>query len=85
MPHAALNAFVGDSGVVVIQPSGRDAVNGNGLVESLSVDLNTGSVQQLLSAPQRMAPIPICAVLGIVRLFKGKPLCTHNCFCISYC
>lgn len=68
IPHLSLSAFVGDD-AVVIQPAG---VSGSSPVETLSIDLRSGSVQQLQSAPQRIKPIPIHAVLGVVRLFKGS-------------
>ena len=67
VPHVSLNAFVGDY-AVVIQPT----VASGSTVETLSIDLRSGSVQQLQSAPQRIKPIAIHAVLGVVRLFKGS-------------
>ena len=67
IPHQNLNAFVGDK-VVVFQPSSSTGSS----VESLSVDLQSGSVQQLSSAPQKITGIPVRAVLGVVRLFKGR-------------
>ena len=71
VPHASLNAFVGDY-AVVIQPTVAVAVASGSTVETLSIDLSSGSVQQLQSAPQRIKPIAIHAVLGVVRLFKGS-------------
>lgn len=67
-PYTALSAFVGDS-TLVIQPA--DGKTGAATVDTLSIDLRTGSVQALQSAPQRTTPVPLCAVLGVCRLFKG--------------
>ncbi|KAG1660814.1 hypothetical protein FOA52_010239 [Chlamydomonas sp. UWO 241] len=65
-PFSDMHVFIGDS-VVVVQPVVKNASH----VDTLSVDLRTGSVQALVSPPQRSTPTPIVAVLGVSKLFKG--------------
>jgi hypothetical protein len=66
-PHRQLNAYISDSMVVIQPPAG----SADKQVDTLSIDLRTGSVQHLSSAPQVLTPLPIVAVLGVSRLFKG--------------
>lgn len=79
-PHTALDAFISET-MVVIQPrqqpasSAPSARGGPEPVETLSIDLNKGTVQQLMSAPQRMGPLDVVAVIGVCRLFKGALAC----------
>ncbi|GAX76741.1 hypothetical protein CEUSTIGMA_g4188.t1 [Chlamydomonas eustigma] len=66
-PHTDLLAYISED-IIAFQPVNTE---NDKTLETLSIDFKSGSVQLLPSEPQKGSPVPVVAILGICKLFKG--------------
>lgn len=71
-PYPGLMVFAQGS-QVAIQPRSNAGQSGQpeANLDTLSIDLGSGSVYHLQSAPQAGQPLEVMAVLGLWKLYKG--------------